>query len=577
MKTLTSACSENLDLKNPLSEYPRMYLQRDSYLSLNGEWEYQIVKDNETVNHQKWQMIIVPFAIGSKLSYAKDTTLGIDETLYYRKKFNYPYSNHKVILNFEAVDQEATVYLNGNFVGEHFGGYAPFSLDVTDSIEEQNELIVKVKDYSDTGIYAYGKQKIEHGGMWYTPSSGIWQSVWMEELKDESIEDLKITTDYDNRAVYLSFAGKFDQAVITVFADKKLVHRGITSEKSYTITLDDIHPWSVEEPFLYDLYIATSEETIKSYFGIRKISKRKDDRGVMRFFLNDKPIFLSGLLDQGYYVDGLLTCPSELTMLNELTKIKEMGFNMLRMHVKVESRRFYYLCDKLGLLVMQDMPNGGGPYDFNFVALKPNLGFKNVDDHQYKLFGRASKESREMYYMELSDMLNNLYNFPSIIAWVPFNEGWGQFDSEKVTKYIRDYDSTRLIDSASGWYDQNAGDFNSIHNYFFKFRTPKLDDRILLLSEFGGYSYLEKEHSSAEKVYGYRKFKDRLSLAETIQKLYEKQIIPNIPKGLSGCIYTQVSDVQDECNGIFTEDRKMIKIDKKKMKKINDRCQRSLY
>ena len=174
-------------------------------------------------------------------------------------------------------------------------------------------------------------------------------------------------------------------------------------------------------------------------------------------------------------------------------------------------------------------------------------------------------------------MLNNLYNFPSIIAWVPFNEGWGQFDSEKVTKYIRDYDSTRLIDSASGWYDQNAGDFNSIHNYFFKFRTPKLDDRILLLSEFGGYSYLEKEHSSAEKVYGYRKFKDRLSLAEAIQKLYEKQIIPNIPRGLSGCIYTQVSDVQDECNGIFTEDRKMIKIDKKKMKKINDRCKRSLY
>lgn len=576
MKTLMSPWGENINTKRPLPEYPRMYLQRDSYYPLNGEWEYQIVKDGEEISNDNWKRIIVPFAIGSKLSLAEDKTLGVDETLYYRKKFKNTLTNNRVILNFEAVDQEAIVYLNGILVGEHYGGYAPFMLDVTSSIKVDNELIVIVKDYSDSGIYAYGKQKIEHGGMWYTPSSGIWQSVWLEEVPEERINDIKITVDYDHQSVYLSMTGEFSQAVITVFEGKKLVHRGITSEENYMFTLDEVHSWSLDDPFLYDFYIATRDETLKSYFGMRKFSRGKDKRGIERFFLNNQLIFLSGLLDQGYTVDGLLTYASEDALIYELTKIKEMGFNMLRVHAKVESRRFYYLCDKLGLLIMQDMPNGGGPYDFKFVGIKPNLGLKKANDHNYKLFARSSEKSRDMYYLELGCMLDNLYNFTCIFAWVPFNEGWGQFDSKEVTDYIKDYDSTRLVDSASGWYDQGAGDFNSIHNYFFPFRVPKKDGRIILLSEFGGYSYLEKEHSEAEKVYGYRKFKDRLALNEAIQKLYKKAIIPNIPKGLSGCIYTQVSDVQDECNGLFTEDRKMIKIDMKKMKKINEICSRMI-
>ena len=576
MKTLMSSWGENINLKRPLPEYPRMYLQRDSYYSLNGEWEYQIVKDGGEISDENWKRIIVPFAIGSKLSLAEDKELGVDESICYRKRFKNTLTDNRVVLNFEAVDQETRVYLNDILVGEHVGGYSPFMLDVTSSIKVDNELIVIVKDYSDAGVYAYGKQKREHGGMWYTPSSGIWQSVWLEEIPKEGISDIKITVDYDHQSVYLNMTGEFSQAVVTVFEDKKLVHRGITSEKTYMFTLENMHSWSLDDPFLYDFYVATSDETIKSYFGMRKFSKGKDKRGIERFFLNNQPIFLSGLLDQGYTVDGLLTYASEEAIIYELTKIKEMGFNMLRVHAKVESRRFYYLCDKLGLLIMQDMPNGGGPYNFNFVGIKPNLGFKKANDHNYKLFARNSEKSRDMYYLELGCMLDNLYNFTCIFAWVPFNEGWGQFDSKEVTDYIKDYDSTRLVDSASGWYDQGAGDFNSIHNYFFPFRVPKADGRILILSEFGGYSYLEKEHSEAEKVYGYRKFKDRLALNEAIQKLYKKTIIPNIPKGLSGCIYTQVSDVKDECNGLFTEDREMIKIDMKKMKKINEICSRMI-
>lgn len=371
-----SSWGENINLKRPLPEYPRMYLQRDSYYSLNGEWEYQIVKDGEEISDGNWKRIIVPFAIGSKLSLAEDKELGVDESICYRKRFKNTLTDNRVVLNFEAVDQETRVYLNDILVGEHVGGYSPFMLDVTSSIKVDNELIVIVKDYSDAGVYAYGKQKREHGGMWYTPSSGIWQSVWLEEIPKEGISDIKITVDYDHQSVYLNMTGEFSQAVVTVFEGTKLVHRGITSEKTYMFTLENMHSWSLDDPFLYDFYVATSDETIKSYFGMRKFSKGKDKRGIERFCLNNQPIFLSGLLDQGYTVDGLLTYASEEAIIYELTKIKEMGFNMLRVHAKVESRRFYYLCDKLGLLIMQDMPNGGGPYNFNFVGIKPNLGLK---------------------------------------------------------------------------------------------------------------------------------------------------------------------------------------------------------
>ncbi|MBQ9047264.1 MAG: hypothetical protein IJ120_05145 [Solobacterium sp.] len=573
--TLLSPWGEKLNRYHPLQEYPRMQLQRDSYVSLNGHWDFCITNGEVPENTADWQEIIVPFALGSKLC-GTDRELKPGEVLWYRKYFAWPLTKNRVILNFEAVDQCCDVFVNGLHCGSHQGGYTPFGVDISDSLKQTNELLVRVTDDSDRGKYAYGKQKLEHSGMWYTPSSGIWQSVWLEELKDGSVHDLKITPDFDAGRVYLRFAGGFRQAVISVFADRKLVHRGITVEREYTVTLDDVHPWTPDDPFLYDLYIETEDETVKSYFGMRKFSVGKDAKGVTRFMLNNKPLFLTGLLDQGYSVDGLMTYPSEDAMVYEIRKLKAMGFNMLRKHVKQECRRWYYLCDKYGILVMQDMPNGGGPYDFKFTAVLPNLGIRKTADNDYEKFGRASEEGRNIYYQELDEMLDTLYNSVCIFSWVPFNEGWGQFDSAAVTDHIRAYDSTRLVDSASGWYDQGAGDFLSIHNYFLPFRVPAADGRILLLSEFGGYSYLEWGHSEAEKLYGYRKYKDKVRLDAAVDKLYSKAILANIPKGLSGCIYTQVSDVQDECNGLFTADRRIVKIDEKKMRRNNERMIRSV-
>ena len=573
---LMSPWSEQLDPQNILPHYPRMDFQRENYLMINGEWEF-LINDGDMPRHNDgWEKILVPFALGSKLS-GTTKQLKPNETLWYRGYFTSDIPTHRAFLNFEAVDQCCTVYINGFEVGSHEGGYSPFSIEVSDYLKQHNEIIVRVRDYSDQSIYAYGKQKIEHGGMWYTPSSGIWQSVWLEMVPEHTLYDLKITPNYDKAQVYLHFVGDYTNIKITVYENNKAIYKAITSSSFHEIQLsEDFHPWTCEDPFLYDLTLETDTEVIHSYFGMRKFSIGKDEKGIPRFCLNNEPLFLTGLLDQGYTVDGLMTYPCEEAMEFEIRKIKEMGFNMLRKHVKQECRRWYYLCDKYGILVMQDMPNGGGPYDFNFVAVLPNLGFKTHKDDDYKTFKRENEEGRKMYYRELDQLLNSLYNYTSIFAWVPFNEGWGQFDSEKVTKHIKEYDRTRLVDSCSGWYDQKVGDFNSIHRYFIPFRVPRLDDRILLLSEFGGYSFLEWGHSEATKLYGYKKFIDRVKLDQAIDKLYKKDIIANIPKGLSGCIYTQVSDVEDECNGLFTADRRMVKIDEKKMLKNNMECIRSL-
>ena len=567
---------EGLNQQAPLQEYPRMQLQRSSFMNLNGVWEYQITEEKASPKGDGWKKIIVPFALGSKLSQAEEN-LRPDQALWYRKQFSYKPSYLRTWLNFEGVDQECTVWVNGIEAGRHEGGYSPFSLDISSMIKYQNALVVRVRDFSDTGVYAYGKQKIEHGGMWYTPSSGIWQTVWLEDIPEHAVHDIKITPDYDGRQVFIDLAGDFSQALITVMAGQELVHQGLTDDHHYTIPIEHIHPWTPDDPFLYDVYVKTEDDLVRSYFGMRKFSRGYDSYGKIRFCLNDKPLFLNGLLDQGYTPDGLMTYPDDHAMIYELKKIKELGFNMLRKHVKVECRRWYYHCDRLGILVMQDMPNGGGPYDFKQTAVWPNLGMRHKKDTvQNKAFGRVTDVSREMYYKELDDMLDMLYNTVSVFAWVPFNEGWGQFDSEKVTEHIREYDRTRLVDSASGWHDQGAGEFDSRHVYFLPYRVPKDDGRIHLLSEFGGYAYLEYGHSEAEKLYGYKNFTDKLALDEAVHNLYERDILGNIRKGLAGCIYTQVSDVEDECNGIFTADRKIIKVDERKMRKMNLRCLRRL-
>ncbi len=572
---INSLFHDQIDLSLPLNEYPRMQLRRGSFTNLNGTWEYQITNGEEPPRLEGWKRIVVPFALGSKLSQTDDVLLP-GQVLWYRKSFPYVADGLHTLLNFEAVDQCCWVYLNGKLVGEHKGGYAPFSLDVSDAIQSENEILVKVTDDSDQGIYAYGKQKIDHGGMWYTPSSGIWQTVWLEDLPAKAVTDLKITPDYNAGLVYLTLAGTYTQAVITVFENKELVHRGITNQHEYTIPLEKIHAWTTDDPFLYDLYIQTEDETVKSYFGMRRFSSVRDKNGAMRFALNDQPTFLAGILDQGYTLDGLLTYPSEEAMLYDLKKVKELGFNMIRKHIKVECRRWYYLCDLLGILVMQDMPSGGNAYSFLNTAALPTIGIRKMKDNDASRFGRNSEESKLAYYTELDEMLDNLYNCTSIFAWVPFNEGWGQFDSVEVTSHIRQYDSTRLIDSTSGWHDQGAGNFNSRHVYFHRFHMPRKDGRILLLSEFGGYTYLEIGHSNPQKLYGYKKFKDKLKYNDALLELFEMDVLEHISKGLSGSIYTQLADVEDECNGLLSEDRRIVKVDERRMRKMNERCKRAM-
>lgn len=576
-KKLITKYGETIDLKNPLQEYPRMQLQRESFLNLNGNWEYQITKRKDTFQDDAWKPIYVPFALGSRLSGTEGVELGIDEVLWCRKQFAYKPNAMHTRMNFEAVDQECTVFLNGIEVGTHRGGYTPFSFDVSEMIKYQNALLMRIVDFSEQGLYAYGKQKSEHGGMWYTPTAGVWGTVWLEDVPDHAVEDLKITPDYDNGKVYLDMEGGFKQAMVSLVEDGKVIHQGLTNDKHLEIPMENFHAWSPEDPFLYDLFIKTEDDLVRSYFGMRSFRANYDSDGIMRFCLNNKPLFLTGLLDQGYTTDGHMTYPSDQSIMDEIENIKALGFNMLRKHAKIESRRWYYHCDRMGMLVMQDMPNGGN-YDYTRMTVLPTIGFTHKTDTKLGLkYGRTTEDSCKAYYEELDAMLDDLYNCTCIYAWCPFNEGWGQFNSKEVTEHIQNYDSTRLIDSASGWFDQGAGDFDSRHNYFHPFWIFHRDKkRILFLSEFGGYSYMEQGHSEADKLYGYKKFTDKIALNDAIEKLYKRDIFNKIKDGLSGCVYTQVSDIEDECNGLFTADRKVCKVDARRMKKMNDRLKRKV-
>ncbi len=572
---LYSQWGEKLDIEKPLQEYPRPNLVRESYINLNGLWQFQIVPKG--VNHNEdWHDIVVPFAVGSNLSLVP-RVLKPNEDLWYKKTFKYEKTKDKTILHFEAVDQVCWVFLNGSFIGKHEGGYNPFSFDVSEIIEANNELIVKVADYSEQGIFSYGKQRLNNKEIWYKATAGIWQSVWLEDVNKGYIKELFITPLYDEGKVLFSLVGDFEQAIISISENGNLITRAITNERSFEYTFDSFRSWSTEDPFLYDVFVETEDDIIKSYFGMRKISQGKDSKGHTRFYLNNEPVFLTGILDQGYISDGYYTYPSDSAMIFDLTLIKELGFNMVRKHVKQENRRWYYHCDTMGLLVFQDMMNGGKPAEL--MSLQHVLGMYdfNINDNKYHKFGRVKEESRNMYYKELNDMILTLYNNTSVVCWVSFNEGWGQFDSNAVYKFIKKIDSTRLVDSTSGWFDQGLSDFNSKHIYFRKFKLSKdKHKRISFLSEFGGYSYLEKDNFMGDKPYGYKKFKDKTKLEDAIIELYKTDVLNNIDKGLSGCVYTQLSDVENEYNGLITFDRKVLKINPKRLKALNLKLQKGI-
>lgn len=573
MENLYTVFGENIDKTNPLPEYPRPQLQRESFLSLNGEWDYAILEKEENLSEYQGK-ILVPFSPECTLSGVKKIVTDKD-TLYYRRTFNISkeFLLARTLLHFGAVDYLCEVKINGKEAGRNRGGYYPFSFDISKLINEgENIITVEVTDPSEKGTQARGKQTSKRGGIWYTPQSGIWQTVWLESVCENYITSLKITPDIDKNILYIdtSYNNDILQAKVSVLDKGKVVAEAEIVEGKGKVSFSNYQLWSPENPFLYDIIIEAGEDKVQSYFGMRKFSIGKDEKDIPRLMLNNKPYFHNGLLDQGYWSDGMYTPPSDEAMIYDIQLMKELGFNMLRKHIKIEPLRWYYHCDRLGMLVWQDMINGGGKYSFFTIGVRPFLG-NMMDDTNYKKFARENIEGRDEYYVDAKRMIDTLYNTVSLALWVPFNEGWGQFDSKKAYDFFKENDQTRLIDHASGWHDQGIGDIKSPHIYFRPIKM-KRDHRPFVLSEFGGYSLHVKGHMyNDNKFFGYKKFYDQKSYEEEFIKLYETQIIPLISQGLCATVYTELSDVEDECNGLVTYDRKVLKVNKEKIREINDK------
>ncbi len=567
-----------LDRAHILEEYPRPQLVRESYLNLNGEWDYSITLSEKLPEEYRGK-ILVPFSPEAQLSGVGQTLLP-EEVLHYRRSVRLEpefLEPGRCLLHFGAVDQSCVVYWNGVEAARHSGGYLPFTADVTQLVRPGDNVVqVAVKDPSDTSYHSRGKQKLKRGGMWYTAQSGIWQTVWMEAVSEDYISSLRLSSLYDEGKLELKVltnnrSSLKARAVISL-KGRKVGDFSFRTDRRVRLPLGDFESWSPEEPVLYDLVILAGKDKVKSYFAMRKISVGPDSRGILRFMLNNRPYYQNGLLDQGYFPDGLYTAPSDEALSSDIVRMKELGFNLLRKHIKIESDRWYYHCDRLGMLVWQDMVSGGSDYNMGFVCTMPNvLTFtgRRVKDSHYGLFSRKDAEGRKEYYRELKGMIRSLYNHPSIVAWVPFNEGWGQFDAVRATLLVRQHDPNRLIDEASGWFDQGGGDMYSIHNYFRKLKVKPRKDRVVALTEFGGYSCLVAEHSACEKLYGYRVFRSAKELNAALASLWEKELIRAIPEGLSASVFTQLSDIEDEVNGILTYDRECCKAERERIKELN--------
>lgn len=569
---------EALDREHPLPEYPRPQLRRNSYLNLNGIWEYAITKTAEKPAAMQGE-IVVPFSPETPLS-GVGHILQPDEYLWYCRSVTLPegfFRGGRLLLHFGAVDQCCTVWVNGQEAGSHTGGYLPFALDVTELIEgDAFTLELRVTDPTDTGSLSRGKQRLKNTGIWYTPQSGIWQTVWMECVPENYLRSLRITPKPEENAVHIRLeADDPAMAAVTICRDGGIIAEGQTDENgesTLTIPAEELRLWSPENPFLYDAAITlTGGDKVESYFGMRAFGIGKDEKGLPRLLLNGKPYFQNGLLDQGYWSDGYYTAPSDEALIHDIAEMKRLGFNMLRKHIKVEPLRWYYHCDRLGMLVWQDMMNGGESYSPLSIYVFSNLGLR-VKDDRYRYFSRSDEAGRTHYYEELGQMIDLLYNTVSLALWVPFNEGWGQFDALKAAEFIRKRDDTRPIDHASGWYDQGGGDIKSIHWYFrpYHHKQPSKEQRPICLTEYGGYNCAVPGHCWGEGAeFGYKKISDPAEFNRAFQKLMEEQIIPAKERGLAAAVYTQVSDVEGERNGLLTYDRKVCKANEAIFRAVN--------
>lgn len=554
----------------PHSEYPRPQFVRDGYICLNGVWEFAVKKVGERLDKYD-KTIIVPFSPETLNSgIGEGFVATVSDRLYYGKTFvlSSDWIKKDTILHFGAVDYACEVFVNGKRVGEHEGGYTAFSFDITKFVNEgENTLNVVVSDSTEASCAGRGKQKTIAGGIWYTAQSGIWQTVWLENVPQKAIRDILYTPDLDNNEIKIEIVSD-EEVCYSVFDGDKQILSG--KFKKEVVLKYDFEKWSPENPKLYDIVFETESDKIMSYFAMRSFSIVTDNNGKRRLGLNGKPYFFSGVLDQGYWSDGMLTPPSDSAIYDELCLLKAMGFNTVRKHIKVESMRWYYYCDKLGLIVWQDFVNGGGEYNFNHIATFPFLGFKH-NDNDYKYFAREDEKGRKRFTAEWQETVEQLKNCVSVYMWTVFNEGWGQFDSNKIAHAVKQVDSTRVVESVSGWHDyKQQCDILSMHTYYTPLKVPK-DERPVTLSEFGGYSLKISGHVFDEKKnFGYKKFDTKEELLTALKKLYLKKLMPLIDKGLSACIYTQVSDVEEEINGLVTYDRKVQKIKTEDMKELND-------
>jgi hypothetical protein len=548
--------------ENAWTEYPRPQLVRAEWLNLNGLWDYVIAEKGQP--HPKPSgKILVPFCIESALSgVGKHVTK--DQWLWYSRTFEVPakWKGQRVILHFGAVDWESTVFVNGKELGTNRGGSTPFSFDITDALKPGlNDLVVRVWDPTDAGAQPRGKQVSKPGGIWYTPVTGIWQTVWLEPVAtDTYVKSIRVTPNVEKgEAEFVVEVG--GTADLVLIGEKTATGMKVkaTGKPGQPIRYKVENPklWTPDSPHLYDVQImltsavrdSTAADTVETYFALREIRAAKDDKGVMRLMLNGKPVFQVGPLDQGWWPDGLLTPPSDAAMRYDLEVLKKLGFNMLRKHIKVEPARYYRACDELGLLVWQDMPSGGVPARGQFIPpkAKEDAKFDEVDKKQFRA--------------ELQAMIDHLRFFPCIVVWVPFNEGWGQHDTNDILKWVKKYDPSRLVNGPSGWEDRGFGDMKDAHIYPGPGMFPTMPDRVSVLGEFGGLGLPLKGHLWKDTDnWGYRTFKTTEELRDNYRLLMWR-LHPLVGKGLSAAVYTQTTDVEVEVNGLLTYDREVIKLD----------------
>lgn len=547
-------------------EYPRPQMVREQWQNLNGLWDYAITP-KDAAQPQEWQgKILVPFPVESALSGVMKT-VGKDNRLWYRRTFSIPdaWNGQRVLLHFGAVDWDSTVWVNGHQVSIHQGGYDPFTRDITDALKAgENEMVVSVWDPTTAGYQPLGKQHARPNGIWYTSTTGIWQTVWIEPVtQSHAIMGLEIIPD-------------LDAGTVKVFVDngppsKLLLHSRVQvmdgdqvvaqGDDGAAIKIPNPKPWSPDSPFLYGLKVTSGSDLNKpsdqvtSYFGLRKISLGKDEKGITRIMLNNKFVFQIGFLDQGFWPDGIYTAPTDEALRFDIEQTKKFGMNLARKHVKVEPERWYYWCDKLGLLVWQDMPSG------------------DMSSGRRNGMGQRSQESVADYDKELKALIDTHRNHPCIVMWVPFNEGWGQFDTTRVVKWIKEYDPTRLVDCASGWTDFPVGDVHDMHKYPGPDAPKPEEKRAIVLGEFGGLGLPLEGHTwTAKGNWGYRKYGDQQTLAAAYVGLIEK-LRPLVDAGLSAAVYTQTTDVEVEVNGLMTYDREIEKIPAAKLAEAH----RTLY